>query len=88
MITRRGVGLAATAIFTFLLARLTQVGWLYLLDAMLWGILLFSLVLPWLFAASLTVHRRLARREGRAGAPGPSEGEVVQLELGLENGKP
>ena len=88
MITRRGVGLVATAIFTFLLARLTQVGWLYLLDAMLWGIVLFSLVLPWLFVASLTMRRRLARREGRAGVPGPSEGEVVQLELGLENGKP
>ena len=45
MITFRGAFLVATALrapafFTFLLARLTQVGWLYLLDAVFWGLIL------------------------------------------------
>ena len=87
MITFPGVILVVTAIFAFLLARLTQVGWLYLLDAMLWGAILLSLVLPWLAVMSLSSRRRVVRSEGTAGSPGPAEGEVVQVELRLENGR-
>ena len=86
MITFRGAVFVATAIFTFLLARLTQVGWLYLLDAMLWGVILLSLVLPWLAVMSLEARRCVVRREGGGpGSPGPSKGEVIQVELWLEN---
>ena len=85
MITFRGAVLVATAVFTFLLARLTHVGWLYLLDAMLWGMILLSLALPSLFVMSLAARRRVFRREGNGGPPGPSEGEVIQVELSLEN---
>lgn len=46
MITLRGAAVVAAAIFTFFLARLTQVGWLYMVDAMLWGVILLSFVLP------------------------------------------
>ena len=85
MITFRGALLVATAILTFLLARLTQVGWLYIMDALLWGVILLSLALPWLAVMSLEAHRRVVRREGTAGSPGPSEGEVIQVKLWLEN---
>ena len=53
MITLRGVAMVATATFIYLLARLTQVGWLYLLDAMVWGSIILSLILPFLASLSL-----------------------------------
>lgn len=87
MITFRGGFFIAAAFFTFLLARLTQVGWLYLLDAMFWGMILVSFALPWLAVMSLSARRRLVRAEGPAGSPGPSEDETVQVELWLENGR-
>ena len=84
MITLRGVALVATAGFTFLLARLTDVGWLYLLDALLWGMVLLSAALPWLAVASLRAGLRVIRS---AGQPGPAEGQAVQLELTVGNGR-
>ena len=87
MITARGVVLVVTAILTFLLARLTQVGWLYLLDAMLWGIILLSLALPWLAVTSVVVRRRLLHHKSSPGPPGPSEGDTVQVETHLTNGR-
>ena len=85
MITFRGTVLVVTAVFTLLLARLTQVGWLYILDAILWGLILVSLALPWLTVMSVDVRRNLRRPWGGGRSPGPSEGEVVQLELWLKN---
>ena len=85
MITFRGAVLVAAAIFTFLLARVTQVGWLYLLDALLWGTILLSLVLPWLAVMSVAARRSVVRIEGRPGSPGPSEGDLVRLETSLQN---
>jgi hypothetical protein len=38
MITGKGIGFLIAAIALFFLGRLTQVGWLYLIDAVLWGI--------------------------------------------------
>ena len=86
MITTRGTVLVGTAVFIYLFARITQVGWLYLLDAILWGALLVSLLLPWLAVMSLSAHRRMVRREGSLTSVGPTEGEVVQVELRLKNG--
>ncbi len=86
MITFRGAALVAIAIFIFLLARLTQVGWLYLLDAILWGAILLSLVLPWLTVTRLSARRWLVRHEGSSTSPGPWEGETVDVVLSLENG--
>lgn len=60
MITAKGTGFLATAIAIYLLARLSQVGWLYLMDAVLWGILIVSLVLPWMGVAYLRAERRTA----------------------------
>ena len=35
------------AVVLFLLAGLTQVGWVYLVDAVLWGIIVLSAAFPW-----------------------------------------
>ena len=85
MITFRGVFVVGVAAFAFLLARLTLVGWLYLLDAILWGAILLSVVVPWMAVSGLSVRRRLVRSGGNPGSPGPTEGEEVQIQLTLEN---
>ena len=84
-ITLRGAVLVASAIFTFILARLTQVGWLYVLNAFLWGSIILSLMLPWLTVMSLSARRRLVIQEGGDASSGPTEGETVRIELFLEN---
>jgi uncharacterized protein (DUF58 family) len=85
MITGKGVGFLIVAILVFLLARLTQVGWLYLMDAVLWGIVLLSAVLPWLGVAFLEARRRVEHGGAPEGRSGPAEGEPVQIELSLQN---
>lgn len=89
MITAKGVGFLIAAILVFFLARLTQVGWLYLVDALLWGIILLSAFLPWLGVPFLDARRKLSW-EGSGGgtgegASGPAEGETVQIDLSLRN---
>ena len=95
MITFRGTALVATAIFTFFLARVTQVGWFHpgydvrpllgaLLDSALWGIVLVSLGMPTLAVMSLQVSRtsRLARQDCLPSSPGPAEpaeGDMVRI---------
>ncbi len=95
MITVKGASLLAIAILVYLLGRLTQVGWLYLLDAVLWGMVLTSALLPWLGVAFLRVRRRLEYpgasphaldTMNMQGASGPSEGDTVKINLSLSGG--
>ena len=84
MITRRGVGIIAVAIAVFFLASTTRVGWVHLGDAVLWGVVLLSLAIPWVSAPGLKVHRSLASSEVTGGI-GPIEGDDVPVTLTLEN---
>ena len=83
MITGKGVGFVAAAIIIFLLAGLTQVGWLYLMDAVLWGIILLSAGFPWLGTAFVTAQRRVVSPKSTRGIPGPAEGDKVQITLSV-----
>ncbi len=89
MITAKGVGFLIAAILVFFLARLTQVGWLYLVDSLLWGIILLSAFLPWLGVPFLEARRKLSWEgfgEGPVeGSNGPAEGDPVQIDLSLRN---
>ena len=97
MITARGVGFLIAAVLVFFLARLSQVGWLYLVDALLWGIILLSALLPWFSLACLDARRKLSWGEKGEGSPGisaetlgdtsggPAEGDTVQIDLALRN---
>ena len=97
MITAKGVGFLIAAILVFFLARLTQVGWLYLVDSLLWGIILLSALLPWLGVPFLDARRKLSwegpgegsgNRTGAGpgkGRDGPTEGETIQIDLSLRN---
>ena len=75
MITTKGAGFLAVAILVFLAGRMTLVGWLYLVDAVLWGILILSAIVPWLSIPFLSAERRIHRTSSAADGPGPAEGE-------------
>ncbi|MBM3942344.1 MAG: DUF58 domain-containing protein [SAR202 cluster bacterium] len=85
MITTKGAALLVIAVLVFLLGRLTQVGWLYLVDAVLWGMLLFSAVLPWLSVAFLKAERKVELPGAAQGRVWPSEGDTVHIGLTLRN---
>ena len=85
MITVKGVGFLIVALLVYLLARLTQVGWLYLADSILWGIILLSAIMPWLGVVFLKAQRRLDYSGVAVGRAGPAEGEAVKIELTLGN---
>jgi uncharacterized protein (DUF58 family) len=81
MITSKGVGFLVAALVLFLLARLTQVGWLYLVDAVLWGIILLSAVFPWVGVAFLAAQRSLERPDAKQGRAEPAEGDPVRIKV-------
>lgn len=85
MITAKGVGFLIAAIAVFWLGRLTQVGWLYLIDAVLWGLILLSAILPWAGATFLDARRRVTHTGDSEAMDGPSEGDPVDIELTLRN---
>ena len=85
MITPRGMGFLAAAVSLLLLARLTQVGWLYLLDSVLWGALLLSAILPWLATPFLAGRRRVVPQGTVGGQAWPSQGDSVEIEVLLRN---
>ena len=85
MITPRGAGFLAAAVALFFLARLTQVGWVYLLDSVLWGALLLSAVLPWLATLFLTVQRNLPVPEISGAVASPGEGGQIEIRITLRN---
>ena len=86
MITKRGVGLLLTAIMLFLLAGATNVGWVRIFDAVLWGMLLLSLLLQWLSVTKVEVTRRLLAIHSSRGWDAPMEEDAVEVEVTLHNG--
>ena len=85
MITSKGIGILLVAIIVFLLARVTQVGWLYLVDALLWGILILSAVLPWLGVVMMSARLRLDIEGASAAGVSPSEGDRIRIQVSLRN---
>ena len=85
MITAKGIGFLVAAVILYLLARVTQVGWLYLVDAVLWGLIMLSVAVPWLSTAFLAGQRRVERPSASKDSPGPVEGEPVEITLTLHN---
>lgn len=85
MITRRGVGFLLATIAIFFLAGATRVGWVYIADALLWGVLVLSAVFPHLTVPRVRASRRLLAPRRRGGDLGPVEGDTVAIELRLGN---
>ena len=85
MITRRGIGFVVVAIAVFFVASATRVGWLHVADAMLWGIILLSAIVPWLTVPKLQVARSVHLPRRRSGDVAPIVGDALAIELSLVN---
>jgi uncharacterized protein (DUF58 family) len=83
MITRKGVGLITVAIAVFFLASTTRVGWVHLADAVLWGVILLSLLTPWVSMPGMGVARTVSSTG--EGEIGPTEGDDVPVSIELRN---
>ena len=83
MITGKGAGFLAAALAIFMLGRLAQVGWLYLVDAVLWGIILLSAAVPWLNVFPPRALRWIEGPDEKGGPPSPTEGDPVAIRITL-----
>ncbi|MDA0771139.1 MAG: DUF58 domain-containing protein, partial [Chloroflexi bacterium] len=81
----RGIGLIIVAVMLFTLAGFTRVGWLLLFDAVLWGIIIISMVLPWLAIGNISIRRRITGWHGKGLYEGPMAGDECDLETLMEN---
>ena len=57
--TKAGFGFIVTGGFVYLVASQTQIGWLYLFDAIIWSLLVLSAILPWYSLKSLQVEHQV-----------------------------
>ena len=83
MIRPRGVSLILVAFLVLVLAGSTRVGWLLVFDAVLWGALVISAVMPWLASGRLDIRRRVIGWDKES--PGPMEGGPVEFESSMTN---
>ena len=66
-------------------------GWLYLVDAVLWGPITISAIFPWLGAAFISAHRKIESPNSSPASPGspishdPAEGDTVRITVTLES---
>ena len=82
--TKAGVAFTIAGVLGYFVASQTQIGWLYLFDAVIWGILLLSAFIPWYSLRSLSVERQvLLPRVGFRNLPldGPLEDDTVEVRL-------
>ena len=85
MITAKGAGVLAAALAIYLLARLSQVGWLYLVDAVFWGALVLALVMPWLGVVFISARRSTSPADRTKTGGRLSEGDQLSITISLKN---
>jgi len=80
------VAAVISGIIVYFLAVQSQIGWLYLFDAIIWSLLILSIVLSWHGLRSLHVEREvLLPRFSRWQLGGPLEDEAVEVRLKVTN---
>lgn len=84
MITRRGAGIIAVSVAVFFLASTTRVGWVHLAGAVMWGVVLLSLAVPWVSMPGLRLERSVHRKESGNNL-GPIEGDDLPVTMKLQN---
>ena len=85
MITGKGVGALLAAFAIYFLARLTQVGWLYLVDAIFWGALILALIMPWVGVAFISARRSATTNNSQKTGGQLFEGDLVKITISLKN---
>ncbi len=86
--TKLVFGFIAAGGFVYLVASQTQIGWLYLFDAVIWSLLVLSAVLPRYSLKSLRIERQvllLASNFRQSQLGGPVEGDAVEVKLKVTN---
>lgn len=86
--TKAGFGFIVAGGFVYFLASQTQIGWLYLFDAIIWSLLVLSAILPWYSLKSLQVERQILLPTSSLRQPqlgGPLEDETVEVKLKVTN---
>lgn len=85
--TKAGFGFIASGVFIYFIATQTQIGWLYLIDASIWSLLVISAVLPWFSLKSVQVEREviLPAHGFPSDLDGPMEDETVVIKLKVTN---
>jgi uncharacterized protein (DUF58 family) len=86
--TKTGFGFIITGLLVYLLASQTQIGWLYLFDAIIWSLLILSAIIPWWSLRTLSVERQ-ALIPGftfqQSQLNGPKEDETIEVRLKVTN---
>ncbi|MFQ5997286.1 MAG: DUF58 domain-containing protein [Dehalococcoidales bacterium] len=84
--TKTGFAFIMAGVFIYFLAGQTQIGWLYLFDAIIWALLVLSAILPWYSLRSLQVERQvLLPGAVQLELGGPLEDETVEIKLKVTN---
>ncbi len=82
--TKTGVAFIGGGVAVYILGGQTQIGWLYLLDAMIWSLVALSALLPWWSLSSLRIEREVrlpSLSTGRRDPALPVEGGTVEIRL-------
>ena len=86
--TKTGFGFIVAGGFVYFLASQTQIGWLYLFDAIIWSLLVLSAILPWYSLKSLQVEHQVLLPASTLHQPplgGPLEDETVEVRFKVTN---
>ena len=83
--TARAIGFVLAAIFLFFLSGATHVGWVRIVDALLWGMLGLSVLLQFLSVVHIDVRRRLLAYHRRDNLPAPMVDDTLDVEIELHN---
>ena len=85
MITAKGAGVLTAAVGIYLLARSSQIGWLYLVDAIFWGALAVALVMPWIGVVFISARRSASPVSDQKDGGRLYEGDRVKITISLKN---
>ncbi len=86
--TKAGFGFIVAGGFIYIVASQTQIGWLYLFDAIIWSLLVLSAILPRYSLKSLQVECQILLPASILRQPplgGPLEDETVEVKLKVTN---
>ena len=86
--TKAGFGFVTAGVFVYFLASQIQIGWLYLFDAIIWSLLVISIILPRYSLKPLQVEQQvqyLNSTSGHSQLDGPLEDETIEVRLKVTN---
>ncbi|MBI2872147.1 MAG: DUF58 domain-containing protein [Chloroflexi bacterium] len=87
--TRAGIGFIVGGVVLYLLGVQTQIGWFYLVDALVWSMVALSAFIPWWSLRGLRIERQVLlphSADRLREVASPREDETVEVRLRVSNG--